>query len=335
MMSTDRITEWNPQVVKILKAIPHPSADALDVVTVLNDYPVVVEKGEYKVDDLAGYLPIDTIVPDIQEFHFLCPTSTLKYEEDGVVKNKPGGSMFPVGSVPEKYRVIKAKRLRGIYSQGMLVPPPPGAKEADSLVEILGLKKLEEKEEENLGCGGGEYEDPPAGLYVPHYDVVGIRRFLECLREGEEVVLTEKLHGSNAAFAHDGARLWVKSRNYFKKRNAADLWWSVARRNDLERKLAAVPNLVVFGEIYGLNPGFRYDMELLGGKNTPRVRFFDVWDPAAGHFRDFDARAALLDRLGLDPVPVLYRGPWLGRDAMYAYAEGKTTLGGGKHVREG
>ena len=330
-----RNTDWNPQVVRISKVIPHPSADALDVVTVLKDYPVVVKKGDYKVDDLASYLPIDTVVPDIQEFHFLCPASTLKYEEDGVVKTKPGEPKYPVGSVPEKHRIIKAKRLRGVYSQGMLVPAPAGAREDDSVVDCLGLKKWEEEEEENIPGADQEFEDPPVGWSIPFYDIVGIRRFLECLKDGEEVVLTEKIHGSNAAFAHDGARLWVRSRNHYKRRRAQDLWWDVALRYDLERKLAAVPNVVLFGEIYGLNRGFRYDTEYAGGRLLPRVRFFDAWDAAAGRYLDFDDRVDLLARLGLDAVPVLYRGPWRGRDAMYALAEGPTLLGGGQHVREG
>ncbi len=62
-----------PQAVRILNVISHISADALDIVTVLGDYPVIVKRGEYKVGDLACYIPIDAIVPDTEEYHFLCP----------------------------------------------------------------------------------------------------------------------------------------------------------------------------------------------------------------------------------------------------------------------
>ena len=81
--------------------------------------------------------------------------------------------------------------------------------------------------------------------------------------------------------------------------------------------------------------GFPYDAATGPDRRpVPRIRFFDAWDVAAGRFLDVDPRLALLDRLGLDPVPLLYRGPWRGKDAMYPLAEGPTTLGGG-HVREG
>ena len=321
--------------MRIIKVNQHPAADALDVVTVLKDYPVVVKRDEYKVGDLASYIPIDTIVPDKEEFHFLCPPSMFKFEENGVIKTRPNGPKYPVGSVPEKHRIIKAKKIRSVYSQGMLLPAPAGAQESDSVVEALGLKRWEEEEEENIPGITNEFEDPPTGWGIPHYDICSIRRFLECLTDGEEIVLTEKLHGSNAAFVHDGTRLWAKSRNYYKKMSGKDLWWDVALRYDLEAKLQSRPNMVVFGEIYGLVKGYRYDTVFEGGRLLPRIRFFDVWDVAAQHYLDFDDRIALLAELGLDPVPVLYRGPWRGRDEMYQLAEGPTMLGGGRHVREG
>ena len=238
----------------------------------------------------------------------------------------------------------KAKKIRGVYSQGILIPCLDGFKENDCIVDALKLKKWEEIEEENIvefnssskckGCS--ESEPPPVGWSIPHYDVNGIRRYLSCLKDGEEVVLTEKLHGSNAAFVHDGARLWVKSRNLYKKMDKADMWWGVAIRHDLESRLKLAPDIVLFGEVYGQIKGFRYDTELdAAGRPIPRVRFFDAWDVAAGRFLDVDDRLALLARLGLDPVPELYRGPWLGKEAMYPLAEGPTTLGGGRHVREG
>ena len=115
------MSDWNPQLVVVERVEKHPDADALDISTVLGDYPVITKRDEYKVGDLTGYLPIDTIVPDKLEFYMLCPKAYEKYEEDGEVKTRMLGPKFPVGSVPEKYRVIKAKKIRGIYSQGMLI----------------------------------------------------------------------------------------------------------------------------------------------------------------------------------------------------------------------
>jgi RNA ligase (TIGR02306 family) len=320
----------------VSKVAHHPAADSLDVVTVLQDYPVVVRRDEYKPGNIASYIPIDTIVPDTEQFYHLCPRVNERYEVDGVVKNRLGAPKFPLGSVPEKYRIIKAKKIRGVYSQGMLMPAPEGSKEFDSVTDILELKKWEEIEEENIPGQTNESEAPPTDWSIPLYDVHGVRRYLDCLQHGEEVVITEKIHGSNAAFVHDGTRLWVKSRNHYKRMRTGDEWWGIAQRYELEQKLRSTPHMVVFGEMYGLMKGFRYDTvpDSSGRKHVPKILFFDVWDVKRASFLSFDDRLRFLAERGLDPVPLLYRGPWLGRDAMYPLAEGPTALGRA-HVREG
>ena len=344
------MSDWQPQVVKIEKVEKHPDADALDVCTVLGDYPVITKRNEYVVGGLAGYIPIDSIVPDVEMFHFLCPLNKEKYEEiEGdtiVTKERILGTKYAVGSVPEKYRRIKAKRIRGTYSQGMLVSlvsipayhPLELWKPGDSIADSLSLKKWEEEEEENLPglkkTRGTNAEKAPSGWSIPHYDIDGIRKYVECLGESEEIVLTEKIHGSNAGFSHDGTRLWVKSRNYYKKMDEDDMWWDIALRYDLENKLAQAPHLVFFGEVYGQVKKFRYDTVIEDGRLMTKIRFFDVWDTRLMRYMNYQERLNMLNVLGLDSVPELYRGPWLGKEQMYPYAEGMTTLGG-KHIREG
>jgi RNA ligase (TIGR02306 family) len=249
-----------------------------------------------------------------------------------------------VGSVPEKYRRIKAKKMRGRYSQGMLVNLNPWCggyeiqlNEGDPIVDLLHLTKWEEEEEENLPGlkkTRSDAEKAPSGWTIPHYDVDGIRKYLDCLGAEEQVVLTEKLHGSNAGFSFDGNRLWVKSRNFYKKMDEDDMWWDVALRYDLENKLKQFPNMVFFGEVYGQVKGFRYDTVIAEGRLMTKVRFFDVWDTKKLRYLDYDDRVKMINDAGLDPVPELYRGVWQGKDAMYPIAEGLTTLGG-KHIREG
>jgi len=345
------MSDWQPQVVRIEKVETHPFADALDIATVLGDYPVIIKRDEYKVGDVVGYIPIDSIVPDVEQFHFLCPKITEKYEEiegnEIVTKTRALGPKFPVGSVPEKNRIIKAKKIRGIYSQGMLMNLQPWLDavsivgepvEGQSIVELMGLKKWEEEEEENLPglkkTRGTNAEKAPSGWAIPHYDIDGIRKYIACLAEGEEIVLTEKIHGSNAGFSHDGTRLWVKSRNYYKKQDEDDMWWDIALRYDLENKLALQPGFVFFGEVYGQVKGFRYDTVIAEGRLMTKVRFFDVFNTKTMRYLDYDDRVKMITDLGLEVVPELYRGPWLGKEKMYPFAEGLTTLGG-KHIREG
>lgn len=332
------MTEFNPQVVKIEKIEKHPNADTLSIYTVLNDYPVVDKTGKYNIGDLAGYICVDAIVPDIEQYAFLSPKEYERYEENGEIKQRAIGLKYKPGSIPEKYRIIKAKKFFGVFSMGLLVDCPPGLNLGDPLTETLSLKKWEEEEEENLPHmkrpRGANAASPPKGWSIPYYDIDGLRKYVICLKEDEDIVLTEKLNGSNSSFCHDGEKLWCKSRNFYKKFDETDMWWDLAIRYDLENKLKQYPMMVFFGECIGQVKKFRYNAEIVDGKLLTKLYFFDVYNPKTQRYLDYDDRVALITSLGLDPVPELYRGKWLGKEAMYPYAEGMTTLGG-KHIREG
>lgn len=332
------MTDWAPSIVKIEKIEKHPDADSLCIYTVMGDYPVIDKIGKFAVDDLASYINIDSIVPDTEQFYFLCPVNREQYEENGEIKSRILGPKYTIGSVPEKYRRIKAKKIRGYYSQGMLAEAIPGLNVGDSIIDAFNLKKWEEEEEDNIQVNkksrGANAEKAPEGWAIPYYDVEGIRKYLSCLGENEEIVLSEKIHGSNSAFCHDGEKLWVKSRNFYKKMDQDDPWWDVAIRYDLQNKLAKFPKMVFFAEMYGQVKNFRYDAVIVNGKLEPKIKFFDIWDVGTMRYLDYDTFLDTIKEAQLESVPELYRGPWLTKEGMYPYAEGLTTLGG-KNVREG
>lgn len=331
------MSDWFPQVVRIKSVRKHPNADRLSIATVW-DYDVCIKLDQYKEGDLVGYIPIDTIVPDTMEFYFLCPKAYEKYEENGETKQRQIGFRYPVGGIPEKYRIIKAKKMVDAYSQGMIVTCPTGLQDGDSLVDVLSLKKWEEQEEENLPglkkARGTNAEKAPQGWAIPYYDIDGLRKYTDCLLPDEQVVFTEKINGSNAAFCHDGDRLWSKSRNFYKKADPDDMWWDIATRYSLEEKLSKFPMMVFFGEIAGQVKGFRYDSKIENGQLLTVIHFFDIWDLKKLRYLDYDDRVAMIKNAGLSPVSELYRGAWGEKDTMYQYAEGKSTLNS-KHIREG
>lgn len=98
---------------RILKIDPIEGADFIQKATVLG-WELVIKKDEFKIGDLAGYIQIDTVVPEKEQFEFLRE---------------------------RKFRVRTIK-LRKQISQGLLVSLPPGNwSEGDDLTDALGVKK--------------------------------------------------------------------------------------------------------------------------------------------------------------------------------------------------
>lgn len=295
------MSEFHVRVVRVGKVEHHPSAHSLDI-THVYDYPVVVRRGDFTEGDLAVYVPIDSIVPDTEEWAFL------------------GG----------KCR-IKAKKLRGVFSQGLLTRlPNPGAFcdvaycEGDDVREAMGITKYEPPLPLSTG---GECEPAPKGWMFPVYtDVEGLRRHPGVLVPGEEVVIHEKIHGTNFRACHDGERLWVGSHTQIKRRDVLNIYWHTALDATLAGKLSQFPMHVFFGEVYGQVQDLKY-----GVSRGTLLRLFDVFDVRKGCYLDHDDAKALAASCGLDWVPELYRGPW---DPMLSsLAEGQSTLA--DHVREG
>ena len=145
-----------PQVVKVEKIESHPNDERLIIASFLGDFSVVTDMANLNVNDLVGYIPPNTVVPDNKDFYFLCPRFFEKVEKEGDVKMEPRSPKYSVGEVPEKFRTIKRKKIRGVYSDGILHPLPPYKliepgraevyifKEGHSVVDVFDLKVKEE-----------------------------------------------------------------------------------------------------------------------------------------------------------------------------------------------
>jgi tRNA-binding EMAP/Myf-like protein len=168
------MSEFHVRVVRIGVVSKHPNADKLSMATV-DGYPVIFRTGEYECGDLAVYVPESAVVPvdDFDRWGFL-----------------------------GKHNTIGAKRLRGVFSQGILTKPPEGAQEGDDVREALRITRNEPDEDGAPPIHNGRYpsgfnfnEQEPDPGYMPAYDLEALRRHPSALIEGEEVVLTEKIHG--------------------------------------------------------------------------------------------------------------------------------------------
>lgn len=288
------------EVVRLGPLEKHPNADKLEIAKIFG-YTVCCQVGNFKEGMLAAYIPPDSVVPNTPEFAFL----------DGHFR-------------------IKVKKLRGIVSQGFLIPAPEGAKEGDNVASIVGVTHYDPPEPASTG---GDAEKAPGG-YRPSYDVDSWYRYRHLFKPGEMVVVTEKLHGASARYAwHDG-RLYCGSRTEWKKEDPNNLWWKAAKNTpDIEVFCKNNPDLTVYGEVFGQVQNLKY-----GAK--PGEVFFRAFDLMRGNQwvgwqESMTLIGAGLPTFALLPwVPVIYIGEY---DETYirSLADGKTTIPNANNVREG
>jgi RNA ligase (TIGR02306 family) len=321
------MSEFHVQAIRLTNVQKHPNADSLYIAKAHGGYPVIFKGkefgGAFEEGDLAVYIPVDSMVPVTKEYAWLSPLNA-----DGSEPLVPR----------EKDRRVRAKRLRGVFSMGMLGVAPEGVVEGQDVAELMGITKYEEPEEliSASRTDGLQVPAPRLAVMPSVYDIEGLRRYTNAFRAGEAYVVTEKLHGQNARFVHDGERLHVGSRTRWLTTEEPNTWGNAAARFELTAKLTSHPNVVFFGETYGNNTDMPYGVTR--AKTGDDLRFFDAWDANVGRFFDHDEFTDVCRTLGLQIVPELVRGTWTnGEDefaALAPLAEGKTTLGGG-HVREG
>lgn len=307
------MSEFHVEAVRVNEINPHPNADRLGITRVL-DYPVIVASGEFQEGDLAVYVPVDALVPaDDPRWEFLAKGQSAKAH--GI----PGTQLY--------YR-IRAVKLRGTFSMGLLTRAPEGLAPGDDARMALRVEKYEPPEP--VSTSGEDERDPG---FLPNYDVEALRRWPGVLVPGEEVVVSEKLHGCNGRWAWHDDRLWVASRTTFKapppEGAPGPVWWRAAVQYDMASRLRDLGPYAFYGEVYGPVQDMKYGMD----RGALKIAIFDVLNTQTRVWLDFEAAFEVAKAAGLPWVPILYAGPW--REELRELTEGQTTVQGATHVREG
>jgi len=303
------MSEFHVEVGLLEKVEKHPNADSLSIGEI-HGYPVIFRTGDYAEGEKVVHVPIDAVVPmDDPQWEFL-----------------------------GKHNRIKAKRLRSVFSMGLLAKAKPEWEVGQDVQEAMRILRWDNDPYDNKSTGhpGSRFESAPrvpapkTATPLPVYDIEGLRKYKSHLEEGEEVAISEKIHGSSARYLWDGEKLHVGSRKEFKDSSMeSDLWTRVATRYDLATKLKPYPQMALYGEVYGQVQDLKYG----AGQDDVRFAAFDVFDSVAGKWLDFAAFESLCQSVGIPMVPLLYKGPW--RVDLMALAEGHSVLPGANHVREG
>ena len=323
-------------VVKIQNVRAHPNADKLELCDVLG-YQMCIPKGRYKGGELAVYFPADTLIPAEWADKF------------GVRKFLKGKDQDRVGRV----------KLRGEPSFGLVADMPGCAnwEEGKNVAWHYQCKKYEPPVK--VGCGDAAAYDEKIDPYFEKFtDVQNGRIFTDIFVEGEEVIFTEKIHGSNlrcglinGEFVAGSMEVRRKIPTYKTedgrdaphsldsdemKRSTYWFPWSLTGVNSLMEEFNSECNteeenkraVVLYGEVYGGNIQ-SLDYGIPKGKGLG-FRAFGL--RVNGKFLDWDKFAEICQKHGVEMVPVLWRGPYSMAKAK-ELADGKSEMAG--HMREG
>lgn len=341
------MSEFSCPVVQIESLKPVPNADALEMTTVF-ETNVIVRKGQLKVGDLAVYIPLDALVPMYM----------------------PQFQGLGIKSERELYRV-KAVRLRGTYSEGLLVPlndnnkglnpeDLPYLHVGDGAEALWGITKYEEAERPASIFGTTKSEAAKDITWAPKYNVESLLKNREAIPENMQVVVTEKLHGCNARYTYgpdvDGIpRLHVGSHNAWKRPIHSEFKFVLKLKNLVNRvfgpvwKTSEPTNDDVWWTIakrfdlaskLAKHPKFVVYGEVYGKVQDLQYsvegvdfRVFDVYDANRKEWLPWTQVKTFAASVGLAVVPPLYVGPYV-RDEVDKLRFGKSALDG-KTLREG
>jgi RNA ligase (TIGR02306 family) len=317
-------------LVKEICVEPHPDEDAIAIeVARIDDYQLVVGKGQFKSGEKVIYIPEQSVLPEP-----LIAEMGLEGRLGGSAKN-----------------VVKPIKLRKVLSQGLAYKPQTAwpehwVPEYDAAGE-LGITKYEPPIPAQL-AGQVERFQPDYsearssfGIQTLTYTEINNVKAGNDLQEGEPVVMTEKLHGTCTITGIAQGRRFVSSKGQagkwlVLKEDPANLYWRAAFDNDLFDKLEQIlqatheETAILYGETYG--PAVQ---DLHYGLKPGQIgyRAFDLKLKSIG-FVDYTVFKTLAGVLEIPTVPEIYYGPY-DKDTMLLHSIGNSKIQGANHIREG
>ena len=295
--------------IRALQIEEHPDADAIEIARV-DGYLSVVRKGQFQSGDIAAYIPENSVLPD------------WLIAEMGLVGKLAGAEL----------NRVKAIRLRGVLSQGLLWPVE-GAALNEDVTDRLGVTKHIPRIPHNMQ--GEMY--PVPGMTVS-FDIEDIKKYPKVLYPGEEIVATEKLHGTYCQLGYYQDQPIITSKTpaqngvayHDNEANLKNLYVQVAHQyqEQLEALHQIHPTFYLMGEIYG-----RGVQDLQYGTTDKHFRTFDVYvgEPTFGRYLDYDEMLELVQP-HFETVPLVYRVPYQP-EQLEEITAGQSKLA--EHRREG
>lgn len=263
---------------------PIPGADKIELARVLG-WNVVIGKGQLKPGDRVVYFEPDSFLPEDNPLF----TDFQKW----------GQKEFLVNGETKRGHVLKTQKIRGVYSQGLII-------KATDVEKAVG--KLSENDDISAKLGVVKYEKPipPQGdiiggydsRFAPKTDAIRVQTIAEHWDEIKQHkwTATVKVDGTSQTIANDHGKVRFFGHNTELKKDTATGY--------------KVSENAGISEIVNQHPGMAVQFELVGpkvqsnrlGLSAPEPRIFAVYQ---------DGRK--LDRKDWDPQLLKHAVPELGK----------------------
>jgi RNA ligase (TIGR02306 family) len=290
------------KIIEIETVNPHENADRLGIVNI-GGWSCVVAKEQFKPGDRAVYVEPDYVVQlSRPEFAFLA-------------KGKEGKT---------EHR-MKAVRLRGQLSFGLLIPVPDEFFDlpvGSCVMDAMSIRRYEPPVKNfNPGVDDTLPQDEWPTVYAGKFDLEDLRKHEHLFQPGDQVYVTEKLHGGNGKIVWHNDRLYVGSRTRWLQTGIRSLWTRAMQDSSQAERLAelckAHPDVVFYGEVFGPVQELRY------GLTEPEFAIFAAC--AYGEWWWSEKLFSVLAKFDVLEAPALFRGAY-DRDKIAEIAERDTSI---------
>ena len=309
-------------VARINEIKPIEGADKIEQ-GVIGGWNCIIQKGQYKVDDLVAVATTDAVIPQ----HLSDDMNVTNYLRKG-----------------GRVRTVK---LRGVYSECLIIPIEKTGlfkyefTEGKDLMDIMYIYKYEPPAVQIQLSSGRKvkyYQNPNFGVYYKFPNLKNVKGMFT----GEDLVeITRKMHGTNARYGIVKKRkmsIWDKVKRFFGNEWAeyeyvygshnvekgsdsqgfysTDVWRTIDNKYKIREKLWDLfkrykdyyeikEGIVIYGEIFGEGIQKNYDY----GLKEIEFAGFDV--TINGEYCDSGRRLDILNNILVLPhVPILYGDVW-------------------------
>lgn len=150
---------------------------------------------------------------------------------------------------------------------------------------------------------------------------LGHKSTVDVLNVGDNIVIQEKLDGANASFSIDEGELYTYSRNtQLSESNTLGGFYNFILDSFNDRKYLLNEDYIYFGE--WLNP---HKVKYEGYEK--QFFLFDIYSKSKQQYLDFDVTEHEAITLGLNLIPVFYKGKYESFEQLESYI-GKTMVNG-------